>query len=78
MHMQKTDPEPRTDFDAVIVGAGFAGICMLHRVRGVTTGASFPSWPGCVPTIVAGSETISSLVLQWPLSSSRRISVTRA
>ena len=35
MHMQKTDPEPRTDFDAVIVGAGFAGICMLHRVRGL-------------------------------------------
>src|SRR2546422_2872336 len=23
------------DFDAVIVGGGFAGVCMLHRVRGL-------------------------------------------
>jgi cyclohexanone monooxygenase len=23
------------DFDAVIVGSGFAGVCMLHRVRGL-------------------------------------------
>src|SRR6267143_4589291 len=26
---------PGNHFDAVIVGAGFAGVCMLHRLRGL-------------------------------------------
>ena len=25
--------EPRTDYDAVIVGAGFSGLYLLHRLR---------------------------------------------
>src|SRR6266850_5387709 len=28
-------PEPSSDLDAVIVGAGFAGLYMLHRLRGL-------------------------------------------
>ena len=30
-----TEPNADSDFDAVIVGAGFAGLCMLHRLRGL-------------------------------------------
>jgi len=30
-----TTPKPRNDYDAVIVGAGFAGLYMLHRLRGL-------------------------------------------
>ena len=30
-----TTPKPRSDYDAVIVGAGFAGLYMLHRLRGL-------------------------------------------
>ncbi len=30
-----TDPAQSSDFDAVIVGAGFAGLYMLHRLRGL-------------------------------------------
>jgi cation diffusion facilitator CzcD-associated flavoprotein CzcO len=28
-------PEVGADFDAIIVGAGFAGMYMLHRLRGL-------------------------------------------
>ncbi len=32
---QAAAPEPASDLDAVIVGAGFAGLYMLHRLRGL-------------------------------------------
>ena len=32
---KRTDTLPNRDFDAVIVGAGFAGLYMLHRLRGM-------------------------------------------
>jgi cyclohexanone monooxygenase len=32
---QQSATQPRTDFDAVIVGAGLAGLYMLHRLRGL-------------------------------------------
>jgi cyclohexanone monooxygenase len=32
---KRTDTLPDRDFDAVIVGAGFAGLYMLHRLRGM-------------------------------------------
>ncbi len=32
---KRTDTPPNRDFDAVIVGAGFAGLYMLHRLRGM-------------------------------------------
>jgi cyclohexanone monooxygenase len=32
-NQQKADAEPATDFDAVIVGAGFAGLYALHKLR---------------------------------------------
>lgn len=31
----ETDQKPSGDFDVAIVGAGFAGLYMLHRLRGV-------------------------------------------
>jgi cation diffusion facilitator CzcD-associated flavoprotein CzcO len=31
----EANPRPIADFDAVIVGGGFAGLCMLHRLRGL-------------------------------------------
>jgi cyclohexanone monooxygenase len=30
-----TSPSPQADFDAIVVGAGFAGLYMLHRLRGL-------------------------------------------
>ena len=32
---KETEPRQTGDLDAVIVGAGFAGLCMLYRVRGL-------------------------------------------
>jgi len=29
------DAPPAARYDAVVVGAGFAGLCMLHRLRGL-------------------------------------------
>ena len=34
-HQQQRSPEVDAVFDAVIVGAGFAGMYMLHRLRGL-------------------------------------------
>ncbi|MGK2940694.1 MAG: flavin-containing monooxygenase [Immundisolibacter sp.] len=33
MNDSRSPPQPVTDFDAVIVGAGFAGLYMLHKLR---------------------------------------------
>src|ERR1700732_1821327 len=35
MSNQHSNPEQTSPFDAVIVGAGFAGMYMLHRLRGM-------------------------------------------
>src|SRR6188768_3513708 len=35
LHPMETNQEPSGDFDAAIVGAGFAGLYMLHRMRGL-------------------------------------------
>ena len=35
MSNQHSNPEQTSPFDAVIVGAGFAGMYMLHRLRGI-------------------------------------------
>src|SRR5258706_4156680 len=35
MSNQHSNPEQTSPFDAVIVGAGFAGMYMLHRARGI-------------------------------------------
>ena len=32
-NQQEAGAEPATDFDAVIVGAGFSGLYMLHKLR---------------------------------------------
>ena len=34
-HPINTNPTRPAEFDAVVVGAGFAGMYMLHRVRGL-------------------------------------------
>jgi cation diffusion facilitator CzcD-associated flavoprotein CzcO len=31
----KTDSKAISEFDAIVVGAGFAGLCMLQRLRGL-------------------------------------------